>query len=46
VTDIHVKGVQKALAMLSEDKRLVSVALQTVGSKGYDGFAMAMVVDA
>ncbi len=46
VADIHVKGVQKALAMLSEDKRLVSVALQTVGSKGYDGFAMALVVDA
>ncbi len=43
-TDPHVKGIQKALEMLASDKRLVSTALQTVGSKGYDGFSIAVVI--
>jgi len=30
-------------AMLAEDSRLEATALQTVGSKGYDGFALAVV---
>lgn len=42
--DPNVQGVQKALAMLAEDKRVISAATQTVGSKGYDGFAIALVV--
>ncbi len=42
-TDQHVNGVQKALAMLASDKRVISAATQTVGSKGYDGFAIAFV---
>ena len=45
-TDIHVQGVQKALAMLADDKRVITTAIQTVGSKGYDGFAMALVIGA
>ena len=42
-TDQHVNGVQKALAMLAADERVVSAATQTVGSKGYDGFAIAFI---
>ncbi len=43
-TDPNVQGVQKALAMLATDKRVISAATQTVGSKGYDGFAIALVI--
>ena len=42
-TDPNVQGVQKALSMLAQDKRIVATALQTVGSKGFDGFALALV---
>jgi hypothetical protein len=31
--------------MMAKDGRLVSTAIQTVGSKGWDGFAMAVVVE-
>lgn len=43
-TDPNVQGVQKALSMLAQDKRIVATALQTVGSKGFDGFSLALVV--
>lgn len=43
-TDPHVQGVQKGLAMLATDKRVITTALQTVGSKGYDGLAIALVI--
>lgn len=43
--DPSVQGVRKALSMIAADTRLVSTALQTVGSKGYDGFALALVVE-
>jgi predicted O-methyltransferase YrrM len=43
-TDPNVQGIQKAMAMLAADKRVITTAAQTVGSKGYDGFAMALVV--
>ncbi len=43
-TDPNVQGVQKALSMLASDKRVIATATQTVGSKGYDGFAMALVI--
>ncbi len=45
-TDPHVKGVQKALSMLSTDKRVIATAMQTVGSKGYDGLSIALVTGA
>jgi len=45
-TDPHVQGIQKALAMLAQDKRVVTTAMQTVGSKGYDGLAIALVTGA
>ena len=44
-SDASVLGVQRALAMLADDPRIVATALQTVGSKGYDGLAFALVVD-
>lgn len=42
--DANVRGVQQALADLAHDPRVVASAAQTVGSKGYDGFALALVV--
>lgn len=44
-TDASVQGVRRALAMLGEDPRVEATAIQTVGSKGYDGFALAIVTD-
>lgn len=38
-----VEGIQLALRMLGEDSRLEATALQTVGAKGWDGFALARV---
>lgn len=39
-----VRGIQQALAMLAREPRVSATAFQTVGVKGYDGFAMALVV--
>ena len=41
----YAKGVATLRALLAEGKhpRLTATALQTVGSKGYDGFAIALV---
>jgi predicted O-methyltransferase YrrM len=41
--DPSVQGVQKFFDTLSTDRRLAATAIQTVGSKGYDGFALAIV---
>lgn len=41
--DPSVQGTQAFLKKLGEDPRLDATALQTVGAKGYDGFAMALV---
>jgi predicted O-methyltransferase YrrM len=41
--DGRVVGVRKLMDMLSTDPRVDSTALQTVGLKGYDGFAFALV---
>jgi predicted O-methyltransferase YrrM len=41
--DANVQGVRKLYEMLSSEKRVSVTALQTVGSKGYDGFAIAVV---
>jgi predicted O-methyltransferase YrrM len=38
-----VQGVRRSNAALAANPRLVATALQTVGSKGYDGFALALV---
>ncbi|MEV0264805.1 O-methyltransferase [Streptomyces sp. NPDC050617] len=44
-TDDGVQGVRSFLDMLAEHPRVSATALQTVGSKGYDGFAMALVTE-
>jgi predicted O-methyltransferase YrrM len=41
--DANVIGVRRCLEQLASDPRLDATALQTVGSKGYDGFAIAVV---
>lgn len=42
-SDTSVQGVRRLFDMLHDEPRLQATALQTVGSKGYDGFAMAVV---
>ncbi len=42
--DPKVQGVRKFCELISSESRLSSTAIQTVGSKGYDGFAIAIVV--
>lgn len=42
-SDASVQGVRRLFDMLHNEPRLQATALQTVGSKGYDGFAMAVV---
>ncbi len=41
--DANVQGVRTAMDLLEREPRLTATALQTVGSKGYDGFVMALV---
>lgn len=41
--DEHVQGTRKALDLLGRHPRLEATALQTVGSKDWDGFALAVV---
>ena len=43
-TDPNVQGVRRFLETLAADPRISSTAVQTVGSKGYDGFAIARVL--
>jgi len=42
--DPRVQGTRQFLELLAAEPRLATTALQTVGSKGYDGFAMAVVL--
>jgi predicted O-methyltransferase YrrM len=41
--DPNVVGVRRLHEMISGDKRLTATTIQTVGSKGYDGFTLAIV---
>jgi predicted O-methyltransferase YrrM len=41
--DASVQGVRKFNELLAAEKRVSATAIQTVGSKGYDGFAIALV---
>jgi len=41
--DPRVQGVRRFFELMAADPRLDATALQTVGSKGYDGFAVAIV---
>jgi predicted O-methyltransferase YrrM len=42
-TDRDVQGIRRFNAMLASENRVSGTALQTVGSKGYDGFAVLLV---
>ncbi|MFF9210248.1 MULTISPECIES: O-methyltransferase [unclassified Streptomyces] len=42
--DPDVRGTRAALELIGSHPRLSGTAIQTVGSKGYDGFALARVV--
>jgi predicted O-methyltransferase YrrM len=41
--DEGVKGVRRFVELVAADPRVSATAIQTVGSKGYDGFAIALV---
>jgi predicted O-methyltransferase YrrM len=41
--DASIQGVRKFNKMVAAEKRVMATAIQTVGTKGYDGFALAVV---
>jgi predicted O-methyltransferase YrrM len=43
-TDPKVQGVRTFLDAMGQNRSLIVTAMQTVGSKGHDGFSMALVV--
>jgi predicted O-methyltransferase YrrM len=44
-TEPDVRGTRAAIELIAAHPKLSGTAIQTVGSKGYDGFALARVVD-
>jgi predicted O-methyltransferase YrrM len=42
--DPSVRGMRQFIELLAAEPRVSATAIQTVGSKGYDGFALAVVV--
>jgi predicted O-methyltransferase YrrM len=42
--DPSVQGVRRFMTALGADRRVAATAIQTVGKKGYDGFAMMVVI--
>ena len=45
IDDPNVQGVRRFTELLAADPRLTATALQTVGAKGYDGIALAVVLE-
>jgi predicted O-methyltransferase YrrM len=45
-TDPNVQGVRRFNELVAAERRVSATAIQTVGSKGYDGFAIALVTSA
>ena len=43
--DANVQGVRRFFQQLDGETRVSATAIQTVGGKGYDGFALALVLD-
>lgn len=41
--DANIQGVRRFVRIASQDKRVSATVLQTVGGKGYDGFALLLV---
>lgn len=44
--DANIEGARAVFSFIGGDNRLIGAAMQTVGEKGYDGFAMAVVREA
>lgn len=42
--EVNAPGILSALKLMGEDSRLDATVIQTVGSKGWDGFALAVVL--
>ena len=42
--DASVQGVRRMNEIIAAERRVSATAIQTVGSKGYDGFAIARVM--
>jgi predicted O-methyltransferase YrrM len=42
--DPRVQGVRRLLEQIAAEPRVSGTVIQTVGSKGYDGLAMALVI--
>jgi predicted O-methyltransferase YrrM len=42
-TDPNVRGVRRFNELLSSNRRVDATTIQTVGSKGYDGFTLVLV---
>jgi len=42
--DANVQGVRRFIEMMAAEPRISATVIQTVGSKGYDGFALAVVL--
>jgi predicted O-methyltransferase YrrM len=45
ITDGQVEGVRRGLEMLATDPRFDATALQTLDAKGWDGIALAVLID-
>jgi len=45
-SDADIQGVRRFNERLAAEKRVSATEIQTVGSKGYDGFALAVVIAA
>jgi predicted O-methyltransferase YrrM len=43
--DPSVQGMRQLLELLASEPRVTATAIQTVGSKGYDGFAVALLTE-
>ena len=43
--DPRTQGIRRFFEMVAAEPRVSATALQTVGDKGYDGFAIALVID-
>ncbi|MBV9436699.1 MAG: methyltransferase, partial [Acidobacteria bacterium] len=41
--DPDIQGVRRLNEMLAKETRVTATTIQTVGSKGYDGFTIALV---
>jgi predicted O-methyltransferase YrrM len=44
-TDPSLLGIRRLTELLARETRVSATAIQTVGSKGYDGFVIALVTD-